>query len=407
MALPPAPRPPRTSQRDVREANLALVLGTIARGGPLTRADLATATGLTRITVSGLVDELMAGGLVAELQPVPRTGAGRPATALALATTGPAGLGLEINVDYLAAGVLDLTGATRVLQVRHRDQRGRRPSRVLADLARLAADARAEAAGEGLTVAGICVGVPGLVNGGGVVRVAPNLDWHDVDVAGLLRDSTQYVNALTVENEANLAALAELHAHAEPASSFVYISGEIGVGAGLVLEGRLLRGPRGYGGELGHVTINPGGPACRCGARGCLEAYTNQEVLLRAAGLPSSTEEPAAQLRSQAEAGDRAVLDALADAGGALGVAAADVVNLIDVDTVVLGGIFAPLTPWLAGPVSREITARTVTSAWAPVTVRAAALGSTATVVGAAGSVVRAIREAPASWLARGDMIAE
>lgn len=400
-----------TSQRDVREANLALVLGQIARGGPLTRAELATATGLTRVTISGLVDELMAGGLVATVpagslrgrddRSATRTGAGRPATGLVLATTGPAGLGLEINVDYLAACVLDLTGATRVLRVRHRDQRGRRPARVLADLARLAGEARAAAAAEGLVVAGTCVGVPGLVNGGGLVRVAPNLDWHDVDVAGLLSSSSEYLGALTVENEANLAALAELHACPDPAPSFVYVSGEIGVGAGLVLEGRLLRGPRGYGGELGHVTITPDGPPCRCGARGCLEAYTNQEALLRAAGLSPSTEDAAAVLRARAEAGDAAVLAALADAGTALGVAAAAVVNLVDVDTVVLGGIFAPLTPWLSGPVSREVAARTVTSAWAPVTVRAAALGSTATVIGAAGSVVRAIREAPAAWLAR------
>jgi predicted NBD/HSP70 family sugar kinase len=314
-------------------------------------------------------------------------------------------------VDYLAAAVLDLTGATRILRVRHRDQRGRRPVQVLADLARLAENARAAAAAESLIVAGICVGVPGLVNGGGLVRVAPNLDWHDVDVARLLRDATNH-DAVTVENEANLAALAELEAQPtvsarsapraspEVAPSFVYISGEIGVGAGIVLEGRLLRGPRGYGGELGHVTINPDGPPCRCGARGCLEAYTNQEALLRAAGLPPSTEDAAAVLRERAEAGDPSTLAALTDAGAALGVAAAGVVNLIDVDTVVLGGIFAPLAPWLSGPVSREISVRTVTSAWAPVTVRAAALGATATVVGAAGSVVCAIREAPAAWLA-------
>jgi predicted NBD/HSP70 family sugar kinase len=389
-------------QRTLREHHLALVLRYVAgQPGPVTRADLAAATGLTRATVSGLVDDLVAGGLVSEVDPLPRTGAGRPAAGLALATTGPAGLGLEINVDYLAAGVLDLTGATRVLRIRHRDQRGRRPSRVLADLARLATEASAEAEREGLRVAGICVGVPGLVNGDGVVRVAPNLDWRDVEVAAALRDTLTDPVPLGVDNEANLAALAELHAQPDPRPSFVYISGEIGVGAGLVLEGRLLRGPRGYGGELGHVTISPDGPPCRCGARGCLEAYTNQEALLRAAGLASTVDdvEPLVRLRELAAAGDVAALRALAEVGTALGVAAADVVNLVDVDTVVLGGIFAPLTPWLSGPVSREVAARTVTSAWAPVTVRAAALGTTATVVGAAGSVVRAIRDSPAAWL--------
>ncbi len=388
-------------QRSLREQHLALVLRHIAASdGPVTRAELAAATGLTRATVAGLVDDLMAGELVAEVEPLPRSGAGRPATGLALARTGPAGLGLEINVDYLAACVLDLTGDSRVLRIQHRDQRGRRPSRVLADLARLASAATSEAAEQGLRVAGISVGVPGLVNGDGVVRVAPNLDWHDIDVRTPLAAAAPGGVGLSVENEANLAALAELHAHPDPRPSFVYVSGEIGVGAGLVLEGQLLRGPRGYGGELGHVTINPDGPPCRCGATGCLEAYTNSEALLRAAGLASSTvDDPLGLLRSLASDGDPRARAALSAAGTALGVAAADVVNLIDVDTVVLGGVFAPLTPWLAGPVSREIECRTVTSAWAPVTVRAAVLGTTATVVGGAGSVVRAIRDAPAAWL--------
>ncbi len=382
-------------QRSLREHHLALVVRHIADAtGPVSRADLAAATGLTRATVSSILDDLLAGGLLCELDPLPRNGAGRPATGLALADSGPAGLGLEINVDYLAACVVDLRGATRVEQVRRHDQRGRRPHRVLADLARLAAAARDEAAASGLRVAGISVGVPGLVSGDGVVRVAPNLGWHDVDVATRLRADLAHDGPLSIENEANLAALAELHAHPDPAQSFVYVSGEIGVGAGLVLEGRLLRGPRGYGGELGHVTINPDGPACRCGARGCLEAYTNQEALLRAAGVSSVDE-----LRAHAGVGEPTALAALDQAGRALGVAAADVVNLVDVDTVVLGGIFAPLSPWLADTVRREIGDRTVTSTWAPVTVRAAALGTTATIVGAAGSVVRAVRDSPATWL--------
>jgi len=396
---------PPVNQRVLREHHLALVLRHVAsQPGPVSRADLGAATGLTRATVSGIVDELTAGGLLSEVDPLPRNGAGRPATGLALATTGPAGLGLEVNVDYLAAAVLDLTGATRVLCTRHRDQRGRSPRRVLADLAKLAAQAAQQAADEGLTVAGTVVGVPGLVGGDGLVRSAPNLGWRDVDVAGALDAAGAGLGDLRVENEANLAALAELHAGTEAAPSFVYISGEIGVGAGIVLDGRLLRGARGYGGEIGHVTIRPDGPSCRCGSRGCLETYTNLEVLLRDAGLPLSTEDvddPVARLAAQAQAGHASTLAALAQAGTALGIAAADVVNLVDVDTVVLGGVYARLAPWLAAAVSQELHARTVTSAWAPVTVRAAVVGTHAAIVGGAGSVVRQILEAPATWLAR------
>jgi predicted NBD/HSP70 family sugar kinase len=398
-------------QRSLRAHNLGLVLRHVAASPrPVSRADVAGGSGLTKATVSTLVDELIAGGLLVEVDPPPRTGAGRPAVGLRLATRGPAGLGLEVNVDYLAVAVLDLTGARRHHARHPVDQRGRPAEAVLDDLADLAASAVEAASADGLRVAGVAVAVPGLV-AGGVVRAAPNLDWHDVDVAAGLGARAARVGVsldaggLSVDNEANLAALSELHAVAPAATgaeppSFLYISGEIGIGAGLVLEGRLLRGARGYGGELGHVTIRPDGAGCRCGARGCLEAYANQEVLLRTAGLdPGDPPAALARLAALARAGAPAALMALDEVGSAIGVAAADVVNLLDLDTVILGGIYAPLAPWLTGPVGREITERAITSPWAPVTVRASALGTAATVVGAAGSVIRAILDAPAPHL--------
>jgi len=373
---------------------------------------VASATGLTKATVSTLVDELLAGSLLVEVEPAPRTGAGRPAVGLRLAAQGPAGLGLEINVDYLAACVVDLTGAIRLHEIRRADQRGRPPDAVLDDVAGLAADSVEAATAEGLLVAGTALAVPGLV-ADGVVRLAPNLGWRDVDVLTALLSRSPLASlaltddTVTVDNEANLAALGELHAWAEadPAAaraSFLYISGEIGVGAGIVLSGRLFRGARGFGGELGHVTIRPDGPHCRCGARGCLEAYANQEALLRDADVESEDlagDAAVTRLAALARAGAHPALMALEAAGSALGVAAADVVNLLDVDTVVLGGIYAPLAPWLTEPMSREISDRVLTAVWAPVTVRPSVLGPSATVVGAAGSVVRAIRDAPTTWL--------
>ncbi len=353
-------------QRSLRDHNLGLAMRHVASSPtPMSRADLAGVTGLTKATVSALVDELLAGGLLAEVAPPPRTGAGRPPVGLTLTPKGPAGLGLEVNVDYLAACLLDLTGAQRQLEIRRGDQRGRPPRRVLSDLARLAAETVRAADSEGLRVGGIAVGMPGLVTGG-LVQLAPNLGWRGVEVATALTTRLGSLgisvadHQVTVDNEANLAALAELHAAAQPRPSFLYISGEIGVGAGIVLDGQLLRGTRGYGGELGHVTIRPDGPPCRCGARGCLEAYANQETLLRTAGLdPGSGVERLVEL---AKRGGRRPLAALGEVGSALGVAAAGVVNLLDVDTVVLGGIYAPLSAWLAEPVSREIAQRSITS---------------------------------------------
>ncbi len=392
-------------QDGVRAHNMALVLQHVAQaaGSAPSRATVAAGTGLTRATVSTLVDDLLAGGLVIEVDPAPRNGAGRPAAGLALAPHGPVGLGLEVNVDYLAAAAVDFTGAVLHRVVRHADQRPAGAERTLEQLGDLAGEVRRSAEGEGLPLAGAALAVPGLVTADGLVKVAPNLDWHDVDATALLRRSAALAELpIAVDNEANLAALGELHA-GPPTASFVYISGEVGIGAGLVLEGVLYRGVRGLSGEIGHVAVQPDGPRCRCGARGCLEQYAGQEAILRAAGIADDGVAGAAlaTLATRAEQGEPAAVAALFDAGTALGTVISAVVNLLDVDTIVLGGNYVPLLAFLRGGIEGEITGRVLTAGWRPVTVQASALGPLAAVIGAGGCVVRGVREDPAGWLSR------
>nr|WP_310376574.1 ROK family transcriptional regulator [Catenuloplanes atrovinosus] len=378
-------------QASLRQHNLRLVLGQVASGAPLSRADIAAATGLTRATVSTLVDDLVSGRLLREVSPTPRGGAGRPGVGLVLNDAdGPAGLGLEINVDYLAACVLDLAGAVRHREIRPGDRRGVEPSAVLAEAAALASRAALAAEDQGLTIAGTAMAVPGLVSPDGTIRLAPNLGWRDVDTSGFTPGPL--TGPLTVENEANLAALGELF-HGEPGlSSFLYVSGEIGIGAGIVLTGSLFRGARGWSGELGHVAVDPDGPACRCGAHGCLEQYAGQEAL-----LPPGVS--LADLVAAADRGERPALDRLTSAASALGVTIAGVINLLDVDTVVLGGVYAPLARWLSPGIEQQIASRVLTAGWSPVRVRPARLGSDAAVVGAAGAIIRAVHDEPAAWL--------
>jgi predicted NBD/HSP70 family sugar kinase len=383
LALPGTP----VRQSSVRAHNLALVLRQVAdSANPISRATVAAATGLTRATVSALVDDLVAGGLLTELDPPPRTGAGRPAAGLALAPDGPAALGCEINVDYLAACVVDLTGAVRHRLVEHADQRPAGAAAALAGLGRLAARARALADADGLPLAGAALAVPGLVAADGLIRVAPNLGWQDVDAPGLLRHAPGLADLpITVDNEANLAALGDLRAGGGAPDSFVYVSGEIGIGAGIVLDGALYRGVRGWSGEIGHVTVHPGGRVCRCGAHGCLEQYAGMEAILREAGVPSLDQ----------------IQAPLSSAGTALGLALAAVVNLLDIDTIVLGGIYAPLLPWLRDHIETELHHRVLTAHLAPVTLRAAVLGPDAAMRGAADAVIRSVRDDPAAWLSR------
>ncbi len=390
-------RPRPTDSTDVRRHNAALVLDAVATLGPLSRAQVAAHLGLTRATVGSIVDELRAAGLVSE-HGTRSTGVGRPGTDLALDPSGGAGIGLEINVDGLVATVVDLTGAVRYRAVRAGDQRGRSASQVLRSAARLVDRAVAEAGRAGLPVRGIGVAVPGLVDlAGQVVRVAPNLGWTDVAVIDRMRAyaAGPWPDLALLDNEANLAALGELWTGDHGGTdSFVLVNGDVGVGAGVVLDGRLHRGARGFGGELGHLTVAPGGPECRCGARGCLEQVAGLDWMLRGAGLERGPD-GIDRLLAALAAGDPAAVASVEEAAASLGVGVAAIVNLFDVGAVVLGGVFAPLFPWLDAPLAAVLRRRVLASRWAPVTVTASRLGRDAAVIGAARAPLRELLSDP------------
>jgi predicted NBD/HSP70 family sugar kinase len=390
---PTRPRP--TDQADVRRFNSALVLDQVATAGPLSRAQVSTATGLTRATVGSIVEELIGAGLLVE-QGTRSTGVGRPGTDLALRASGGAGIGLEINVDGLTAVTVDLTGAVRWRHTRPGDQRGRPVAAVLRSGAALVDAALADAEAQGLRVVGVGVAVPGLVDlGAQLLRTAPNLGWTDVAVVDRLRTTARrhWPETVHLDNEANLAALGELWSgeHGET-DTFVLVNGDVGVGAGVVLDGQLHRGSRGFGGELGHLTVAQDGPACRCGARGCLEQVAGLDWILAQAGLevaPVQGADAVAPLLAALEAHDARTVSAVEAAAGALGEGVAALVNLFDVDTVVLGGVFAPLFPWLQRPLQVVVDRRVLSARWAPVSVTASRLGRDAAVVGAAQTPVR------------------
>jgi predicted NBD/HSP70 family sugar kinase len=372
------------SQRTVRQHNRALVLAAVADAPRRSRAQLALATGLTRATISALVDDLLDAGLLAELSP-DRGLRGRPGSPLVLNGNGPAGLGVEINVDYISACVLDLTGAVRGSRTEVVDNRRGTPAVGLRRAIALARQVRAQAEADGLAVVAASVGVAGLVDADGVLRRAPNLPrWRAVDLAGTFSDALEL--AVSVDNEANLAALAQLWFGPASLRDFALVSGEIGVGAGVVLDGRLYRGVRGHAGELGHVVVDPDGPPSGCGANGCLEQFAGQEALLRNAGIAGGDE-----LIRRARAGDERALTALSDAGRALGIAIAGLINVMDLPAVLLGGLYARLGQWLIEPIRAELGRRVASREWAPVEVRVAHLGSDAAVRGAAGTVIKAV----------------
>ncbi|MGY0021350.1 ROK family transcriptional regulator [Streptomyces sp. cg35] len=411
----PSATPPKADKATVRRHNLSLVLTTVHEEGETTRSGVASRVGLTRAAVSSLVDQLLTDGFLSEWGKTFSGQAGRPGTALKVARSGPAGLGVEINIDYITVCVVDLAGTDRVRLVERMDNRSASPASVLSQAARIAARAIESAAEQDLRPVAAELALPGLVSGG-AVRQAPNLGWNRVPVEGLFAQAltalrpTHRALPVSADNEANLAAMAELWFGGGTGGdgtgrvrSFIYLTGEIGIGGALVLHGQLLRGAHGFAGEIGHVVVEPDGPECRCGARGCLEQYAGQAALLRTAGLDEAAGAAGvAELESRARAGDTAALAALEDAGRRLGRVLSGAVNLVDPDAVVLGGVFRGLMPWLAPAADRELTARVVSGLWTPGNGRLRASSSSGDA--ARGAAVRMVREVladPAAYAER------
>ncbi|MEV8407470.1 ROK family protein [Streptomyces niveus] len=400
---------PKADKETVRRHNLSLVLRAVRDEGEATRAGVAARVGLTRAAVSSLVEQLLDSGFLSESGKTFSGQAGRPGTVLKVTRSGPAGIGVEINIDYVSVCVVDLSGTDRVRLTEHLDNRGAAPAEVLARGARIAARTLDSAAEQDLSPVGVQLALPGLV-AGGTVRQAPNLGWNQVPAeelfAAALAEAGPAAPALPVrsENEANLAALAELwFGGLGGIRSFLYLSGEIGVGGALVLDGELLRGANGFAGEIGHVVVDADGPLCRCGARGCLEQYAGQSALLRGAGLDENAGVPGvAELEALARGGDEWAIAAIGEAGRMLGRVLSGAVNLFDPDAVVLGGIYRGLMPWLSPPADGELTDRVVSGLWPYDSGRLRASSSAGDAArGAAALVVRAVLADPVAYAER------
>ncbi len=376
---------------DVRATNLAVVLAHVRVNAPCSRADIAAGTGLNKATVSSLVGELIGRRLLRETGLTERR-IGRPATMIVLDGSPYAALGLAITPEHLNLVVLDLAGQ-HLLSWR-RAGVGGLAGRTLSAAAMLVKKALARLDADGRQVLGLTVGISGLVGTGGVVRVASNLGWHDVPVREtLLRALGDPQFPVTVDNDANLAALAE-HRFGGYAGvpNLALLSGGTGLGAGLVAGGELVRGGLGYAGEIGHLPVPGSSAPCPCGRTGCLEAVASVSALVTAAG--GGGDDLAAEvddLVRQARAQDRKVLHGLREAGRHLGYGVGLLANLLNPDVVLLAGYYEPLAPWLLPAATEEARARTLAPDSGGLRLAAGTLGHEAAAIGGATLVVDAI----------------
>lgn len=349
-----------------RAHNRSLVLQSLYRSGPLSRADLARLTGLTRVTAGDLVAELVDEGYVHELGTrIDPSRPGKPATLVDVARDGHRIIGIDLSdTDVFRGALLDLDGT--IIERREQPAAG-----LTGDAATEAVRQLAAALVDASTrpIIGIGVGSPGVVDLGGTVLSAPNRGWAGEPLQARLADALGL--PVIVSNDANAAALAEF-GYGDAAPDLMLITVGYGVGAGLLLDGRPLFGSRFAAGEIGHVVVGTdGGEACACGKRGCLETWL---------AVP--------RLTARMRAGDPE--DALREAGERLGIALAPIVGALDLSEVVLSGPVALLDGTLAEATVATLRQRTMDRFHGAVTVRMTALGDDIVMRGAAATVLSA-----------------
>jgi predicted NBD/HSP70 family sugar kinase len=385
----------------MRRQNLSLVLRRLRDRGPQSRARLAEQTGLNKATISSLVAELGDRGLVADADSA-RGEVGRPAQLVRLSGSGVCALGAELDVGQVAVEALDLDGRPIVARRASLSGPQASPEEALDALTRLVREVLSEVAPR--AVVGLTVAVPGLVEqASGSLLHAPNLGWSRLPLADLVAVRIRELGlALHVENEANLAVLAESAAR-RTVPNIVLITGSSGVGAGIVVEGRLRRGAAGYGGEVGHMPVELQGALCRCGRRGCWETRVGLSALLNSLAEiddpvldPSlDPEQRLAEVVRRAESGDARTLNALEQVGTWLGVGAATIASVLDPDLFILGGYFAPVARWLQSPMNRELRRRAIGADGRDYDVEVSSLGFEGTLRGAVVNSLESVFDDP------------
>jgi predicted NBD/HSP70 family sugar kinase len=372
------------------------VLERLHLDGPASRSVLARTTGLNRSTIADLVGELTELGLVDEQPALVTSGPGRPSPVVHPRPEGAIALAIELAVDSIAVATIGLGG--HVFD-RRRVMRGRGhspPEEAVEEVAKLAGPLLETLPSEGVLTR-VGVAVAGLARrSDGFVHLAPNLGWRDVPLARLIAAELGAEVDVLVGNEADLGALAELRRGARPGvQHLVYVSGEVGIGVGVIADGKPLSGAAGYAGEAGHTLVNPAGQRCRCGAVGCWETEAGEAALLRHAGLGDRVED-LDELVERATAGDGPTRRALADVGRWLGLGIGDLINVFNPELVVLGGLFERVFAYLEDAVAEGVSLRVLDPPGELATITPSALGSDASLLGAAELVLSDVMMDPA-----------
>jgi predicted NBD/HSP70 family sugar kinase len=388
----------------MRAINRYHVIDTIRRDGPIARVEIAERTELSPATVSAITGALIEEGLVDVLRIASAENGGRGRPRLLLGLNGHAYhvAGVKLSAQRISITITDARGealAALVLPV----QLARQSTDVIADL--IEDGVRQCVSDAGLAIAGISgvgIGLPGVIDGiGGISHWSPILGARPEPFAGAVQHRLG-VRTL-IENDANLVALAEhWFGYGRGLQTFAVVTVENTIGMGLIVDGRLYRGAHGVGPELGHVKMEAGGALCRCGQHGCLEAYASDWGILRTAeemGLIEAGNGDAArrigQLVQRAQQGDAALIPLFERAGAMLGLAIANVANLLNPPRIILTGEGLRAGDLLRKPLLAAIETHALPALREAMEVTFHPWGDEMWARGAAAIVLRRIYEAP------------
>jgi len=341
------------NQEKVRKVNKSIILNMLRLHAPISRARVADLTGLNRGTVSNIVNVLIEEGLVFEDEQR-ESGIGRPAISLGLRPEGGAVIGVEIGVDFITVLLTNFV-AEMIWDARIQIDPSQSQTSIISQAEQLIDQALALANEQRLRPLGIGVGVPGLVNvRQGNLIMAPNLHWTNVPLR--LMWNQRFHLPIYIENEANLAALGEYYfGSARNVDNFIYLSAGIGLGGGIMIDGKLFRGGHGYAGEIGHIQRDPMGEQCGCGRIGCWETQVGPRAVLHRAR--KELQEHSDQLLLDACSGDmdnltfemvvkfalegnRLCRQSIEEVAVNLGAGIADMVHVFNPELVLIGGEF-------------------------------------------------------------------
>ncbi len=397
-----------SDQAFVRELNTSVVMDYIRLYAPLSRAELATRTGLNRSTISIITNELIERGFVQETTRQDPT-IGRPGLQLQFNPDGGFAIGLEIGVDFICIVVTNF-----IAEVLWRKTEDVAPQSshitVMERAEELINEAMQVGAAHNLRALGIGVGVPGLVDSRqGKLVYAPNLNWVDLPIR--LIWMSRFNLPVFVENEANCAALGEhFYGAAHDVNNFIYLKTGVGLGGGILVDGQLFKGSQGFGGEVGHTSLYGDGVLCGCGRRGCWETYVSPITVLRqvreklraggsvrllelAGGDPQCV--TLSMLTQAAQQGDALALETFKELATHMGVGIANLVNTFNPELIVLGGALTACSQWLIPDIQKYLQEMVLYPLREHIRVEASARGTDAPVLGAVALVLDNILREP------------